>query len=233
MALEKRTLALLKVHATAVIFSASGIFGALIASSADTLVLGRVIIAFVILSLYFLYKKQPLAKLSTKQMDILPFRACCLRHTGSLFCGGESRRCCSSNPWFCQLSCFCGAFWGNFLSRKTQGQRNLLIGWDHGGVDFGHTWIYLQQPSYTRLALGRFIRPGVRCIGDCKPPQYEPAFWHASKLVTIPFCDHCSVTILRIDVGERIPTRLVLDFLYRLSLHQRGLYAVCFQPWYH
>lgn len=71
MALEKRTLALLKVHATAVIFSASGIFGALIASSADTLVLGRVIIAFVILSLYFLYKKQPLAKLSTRQIGQL------------------------------------------------------------------------------------------------------------------------------------------------------------------
>ncbi len=51
--MEKRTLALLKVHGTAVLFGASGIFGALIQSSAETIVLGRVMIAFAIISLYF------------------------------------------------------------------------------------------------------------------------------------------------------------------------------------
>lgn len=67
--MDKRTLALLKVHGTALLFGASGIFGALIQSSADTLVLGRVLIAFSIISLYFLIKKQPLAKLSNSAMS--------------------------------------------------------------------------------------------------------------------------------------------------------------------
>lgn len=54
--MDKRTLALLKVHGTAVFFGASGIFGALIHSSAETIVLGRVMIAFTMISLYFLWK---------------------------------------------------------------------------------------------------------------------------------------------------------------------------------
>lgn len=65
--MNKHNLALLKVHGTAVLFGASGIFGALIQSGADTLVLGRVLIAFTILILYFIYKKQPLVKLSKGQ----------------------------------------------------------------------------------------------------------------------------------------------------------------------
>ncbi|MEG9533531.1 DMT family transporter [Mannheimia indoligenes] len=66
--MDKRTLALLKVHGTAVFFGASGIFGALIHSSAETIVLGRVMIAFTMISLYFLWKKQPLVKLNLKQI---------------------------------------------------------------------------------------------------------------------------------------------------------------------
>lgn len=66
--MDKRTLALLKVHCTAVFFGASGIFGALIQSSAETIVLGRVMIAFAMISLYFLWKKQPLVKLNLKQI---------------------------------------------------------------------------------------------------------------------------------------------------------------------
>ncbi|MEG9530357.1 DMT family transporter [Mannheimia indoligenes] len=66
--MNKRTLALLKVHGTAVFFGASGIFGALIHSSAETIVLGRVMIAFTMISLYFLWKKQPLVKLNLKQI---------------------------------------------------------------------------------------------------------------------------------------------------------------------
>lgn len=66
--MDKRTLALLKVHGTAVFFGASGIFGALIQSSAETIVLGRVMIALAMISLYFLWKKQPLVKLNLKQM---------------------------------------------------------------------------------------------------------------------------------------------------------------------
>ncbi|HHW7508167.1 TPA: DMT family transporter [Mannheimia haemolytica] len=69
--MEKRTLALLKVHGTAVLFGASGIFGALIQSSAETIVLGRVMIAFAIISLYFLWKKQPLVKLNLQQVTQL------------------------------------------------------------------------------------------------------------------------------------------------------------------
>lgn len=66
--MDKRTLALLKVHCTAVFFGASGIFGALIQSSAEMIVLGRVMIAFAMISLYFLWKKQPLVKLNLKQI---------------------------------------------------------------------------------------------------------------------------------------------------------------------
>lgn len=66
--MDKRTLALLKVHGTAVFFGASGIFGLLIQSSAETIVLGRVMIAFAMISLYFLWKKQPLVKLNSQQI---------------------------------------------------------------------------------------------------------------------------------------------------------------------
>lgn len=66
--MDKRTIALLKVHGTAVLFGASGIFGALIQSSAQTIVVGRVMIAFAMISLYFLWKKQPLVKLNVQQM---------------------------------------------------------------------------------------------------------------------------------------------------------------------
>ncbi|AJE08957.1 DMT family transporter [Mannheimia haemolytica] len=76
--MEKRTLALLKVHGTAVLFGASVIFGALIQSSAETIVLGRVMIAFAIISLYFLWKKQPLVKLNLQQMAQLAFSAALL-----------------------------------------------------------------------------------------------------------------------------------------------------------
>ncbi|QLB15395.1 hypothetical protein A6B39_07980 [Mannheimia granulomatis] len=66
--MDKRTIALLKVHGTAIFFGASGIFGALIQSSAETIVLGRVMIALAMISLYFLWKKQPLVKLNFQQM---------------------------------------------------------------------------------------------------------------------------------------------------------------------
>lgn len=57
-------LALLKVHSTAVLFGLTGVLGVLIESSAGVLVLGRVFIAVMALSLFFLYKKTPLTKLS-------------------------------------------------------------------------------------------------------------------------------------------------------------------------
>ncbi|MFZ7217908.1 DMT family transporter [Avibacterium avium] len=59
-------LALLKVHSTAVLFGLTGVLGVLIESSASVLVLGRVFIALAALSLFFLYKKMPLTKLSTQ-----------------------------------------------------------------------------------------------------------------------------------------------------------------------
>ncbi|MCK3657455.1 hypothetical protein A4G18_01640 [Pasteurellaceae bacterium Pebbles2] len=61
-------LALIKVHFTAVLFGATGVIGALIQSDADVLVLGRVIIAFAALSLYFLCKRIPLTKLTPKEI---------------------------------------------------------------------------------------------------------------------------------------------------------------------
>ncbi|OOF55184.1 hypothetical protein BKK56_07030 [Rodentibacter genomosp. 2] len=69
--MNKYNLALLKVHGTAALFGASGIFGALTTSEADTLVLGRVLIAAAILILYFLYKKQPLVKITKGQFGQL------------------------------------------------------------------------------------------------------------------------------------------------------------------
>ncbi|OOF82584.1 DMT family transporter [Rodentibacter caecimuris] len=69
--MNKYNLALLKVHGTAVLFGASGIFGALTTSKADTLVLGRVLIASAILIFYFLYQKQPLVKITKGQFGQL------------------------------------------------------------------------------------------------------------------------------------------------------------------
>lgn len=65
--MDKYTLALLKVHSTAIFFGLSGVFGVLIESGADVLVLGRVIIAFTCLSLFFLWKKRPLTPLSWRE----------------------------------------------------------------------------------------------------------------------------------------------------------------------
>ncbi|EEX50313.1 DMT family transporter [Pasteurella dagmatis] len=66
--MDKHSLALIKVHGTAILFGASGIFGFLIESSSEALVLGRVLIAFASLALFFLIKKQVLTKLSLKEM---------------------------------------------------------------------------------------------------------------------------------------------------------------------
>lgn len=66
--MDKHSLALLKVHFTAIFFGASGIFGALIKSRPDTLVLGRVMIALVCISLYFIWKKQALVKLTRREL---------------------------------------------------------------------------------------------------------------------------------------------------------------------
>ncbi|ABN73197.1 putative membrane protein [Actinobacillus pleuropneumoniae serovar 5b str. L20] len=56
------------MHFTAIFFGASGIFGALIKSRPDTLVLGRVMIALVCISLYFIWKKQALVKLTRREL---------------------------------------------------------------------------------------------------------------------------------------------------------------------
>lgn len=61
-------LALLKVHSTAVLFGLTGVLGVLIESSAGVLVLGRVAIALLSLSLFFLYRKKPLTKLAPKHL---------------------------------------------------------------------------------------------------------------------------------------------------------------------
>lgn len=60
-------LALLKVHGTAIFFGLSGVVGVLIESGSDVLVLGRAMIAFACISLFFLWKRQALTKLSTKE----------------------------------------------------------------------------------------------------------------------------------------------------------------------
>lgn len=61
-------LALLKVHSTAVLFGLTGVLGVLIESSADVLVLGRVIIAWLALSAFFVWKKIRPARLNLNQI---------------------------------------------------------------------------------------------------------------------------------------------------------------------
>lgn len=61
-------LALLKVHGTAVLFGASGVFGALAETGADMIVLGRVLIAFVALSLFFLFRRQTLIPMQRREL---------------------------------------------------------------------------------------------------------------------------------------------------------------------
>lgn len=65
--MDKHTLALLKVHSTAIFFGLSSVFGVLIESSSEALTLGRAMIAFSLIALYFFFKKQPLTKLTTKE----------------------------------------------------------------------------------------------------------------------------------------------------------------------
>ncbi|WP_373098859.1 MULTISPECIES: DMT family transporter [Pasteurellaceae] len=64
----KYHLAILKVHFTALLFGATGLFGVLIKSDAGVLVLGRVLIALLALSVFFLLKKIPLVRLSAKEI---------------------------------------------------------------------------------------------------------------------------------------------------------------------
>ncbi len=61
-------LALLKVHFTALLFGATGLFGVLIKSDAGVLVLGRLLIALSALSVFFLFKKIPFIRLSIKEI---------------------------------------------------------------------------------------------------------------------------------------------------------------------
>ncbi|MGF7454161.1 DMT family transporter [Pasteurella bettyae] len=68
--LNQYNLALFKVHCTAVLFGLTGVLGAIIQSSSEVLVFGRVLIAFVALSLFLLVKSQRIIKLSTKDMLI-------------------------------------------------------------------------------------------------------------------------------------------------------------------
>lgn len=70
--MDKYSLALLKVHGTAIFFGLSGVFGVLIESSSEALTLGRAIIAFAFIALYFLFKKRPLTKL-TYQEKLMQF----------------------------------------------------------------------------------------------------------------------------------------------------------------
>ena len=55
--MDKYSLALLKVHGTAIFFGLSGVFGVLIESSSEALTLGRAMIAFTFIALYFFFKK--------------------------------------------------------------------------------------------------------------------------------------------------------------------------------
>lgn len=64
------SLALFKVHCTAVLFGATGIFGVLIESNANVLTLARLIIAFLALSAFFLVKRTRLNRLSLKEMGL-------------------------------------------------------------------------------------------------------------------------------------------------------------------
>lgn len=70
--MNKYSLALLKVHGTAIFFGLSGVFGVLIESSSEALTLGRAIIAFAFIALYFSFKKRPLTKL-TYQEKLMQF----------------------------------------------------------------------------------------------------------------------------------------------------------------
>lgn len=68
--MDKYSLALLKVHGTAIFFGLSGVFGVLIESSSEALTLGRAIIAFAFIGLYFFVKKRPLVRLTAKEYGV-------------------------------------------------------------------------------------------------------------------------------------------------------------------
>ncbi|MDU8923761.1 DMT family transporter [Pasteurellaceae bacterium LIM206] len=68
--MNKYNIALLKVHATAVLFGLTGVLGVLIESKADVLVLGRLITAILALSLFFLLKKEKIQPLTAANVLI-------------------------------------------------------------------------------------------------------------------------------------------------------------------
>lgn len=68
--MDKHSLALLKVHGTAIFFGLSGVFGVMIESSSSALTLGRALIAFAFIGLYFLLKKRPLVRLSANALGV-------------------------------------------------------------------------------------------------------------------------------------------------------------------
>ncbi|HII3761382.1 TPA: DMT family transporter [Pasteurella multocida] len=65
---DNYSLALLKVHGTAVLFGASSVFGALATTGAEMIVLGRVLIAFTALSLFFLLRRQKLIPMQGREI---------------------------------------------------------------------------------------------------------------------------------------------------------------------
>ena len=237
--MNKHTLALLKVHSTAVLFGASGIFGALIQSSADTLVLGRVWIAFFMISLYFIWKKQPLVSLSKKEIGQLALSGALLAaHWVTFFVAVKVGGVALATLGFASFPAFVALFEVIFFKEKLHLKEIILL----VAITIG---LILVTPEFTLgsegtqgLLWGVFsaLSYGILAIVNRKSMSKlsgTQASWtirHTSKLVAISFCRIDFVAVFCGKIIGGFSFRLVLDLLYWLFMYNGSLYIICFQP---
>lgn len=234
--MDKRTLALLKVHGTAVFFGASGIFGLLIQSSAETIVLGRVMIAFAMISLYFLWKKQPLVKLNGKQILQQAISGGLLAtHWVTFFTAVKVGGVAVATLGFASFPAFVALFESLFFHEKLRFREIVLL----IAITIG---LILVTPEFTfgneatqGLLWGILsaLVYGILAVSSSRKPKYdEQNFRCTSELVAIYLCNHTIITVFCCGATYCFRSRLVLDFLCWFSLHNIGLYFIYLKPRY-
>ncbi|OOF39435.1 MULTISPECIES: DMT family transporter [Rodentibacter] len=206
--MNKYNLALLKVHGTAVLFGASGIFGALTTSAADTLVLGRVLIAAAILILYFLYSKQPIIKITKGQFGQLMLSGVLLAiHWVTFFVAVKVGGVALATLGFASFPAFVSLFESVFFKEKLFAKDIILLVAVTLGLilvtpDFnfssentqGLLWGILSAISYGILAV-------VNRKSMSKLSGLQASFWQylAAAIFLLPFSGNKLFTVSAID----------------------------------
>lgn len=192
--MDKHTIALLKVHGTAIFFGLSGIFGVLIESSSETLTLGRAIIAFTLLALYFLVRKQPLTALSYKDKAIqFIMGALLMVHWVSFYLGVKIGGVAVGTLGFASFPAFTALFEALFFKEKLRGKEYVVLSCVSIGLmlitpkfEFGNNatqgllWGILSAVSYGVLAVMNRHSAG-------KLSGVESSLWQYFAIILILF----------------------------------------------